>query len=291
MWQKIIKFIVDWFTSKPDVSVTLPETIQIIEPTESTELTEPNDIEPQPFTVVKEEHDISMDIKIIEDYLPPKEYINESTSKNAIVLHHTVSPSNSAVGDIQWWKTDPRRVGAHFIIDRFGNIYQCVPLDKWIHHLGVTMSSNRISFRYRTNELNDKYNSQTIGIELDSAGGLISRNNKWISSYNQQIPEKDVWKTKNYRGYTGFETYHPAQLESLKKLILYLMEKYPVIKEGLNNDFTKIFDINLDALNSKPGIYSHTSYRTDKSDCAPQPELIKMLNSLKDEVRSNSSEA
>jgi hypothetical protein len=41
-----------------------------------------------------------------------------------------------------------------------------------------------------------------------------------------------------------------------------------------------IFDINMDALGGIPGIFTHTSYRTDKSDCHPQKELVDMLCNL-----------
>jgi len=34
------------------------------------------------------------------------------------------------------------------------------------------------------------------------------------------------------------------------------------------------------ALDGKAGIWTHVSYRYDKSDCHPQPELINMLKTL-----------
>ena len=40
------------------------------------------------------------------------------------------------------------------------------------------------------------------------------------------------------------------------------------------------FDLNMDALNSVPGIYSHSNYRKDKSDLYPDERIIKMLQSL-----------
>ena len=56
-------------------------------------------------------------------------------------------------------------------------------------------------------------------------------------------------------------------------LLAFLCDKY-----SIPSDFKlKSFDVNKDALNGVPGIYSHTSYRPDKSDVHPQPELIAAL--------------
>jgi len=41
-----------------------------------------------------------------------------------------------------------------------------------------------------------------------------------------------------------------------------------------------MWDVNEDALNGEPGVWTHVSYRSDKSDCHPQPELIDVLKSL-----------
>jgi hypothetical protein len=41
-----------------------------------------------------------------------------------------------------------------------------------------------------------------------------------------------------------------------------------------------MWDVSKNALSGKPGIYTHVSYRKDKSDCVPQPELITALQSL-----------
>ena len=41
-----------------------------------------------------------------------------------------------------------------------------------------------------------------------------------------------------------------------------------------------MWNLNEDALKGEPGIWSHTSYRPDKSDVSPQENLIKMLKNL-----------
>ena len=42
-----------------------------------------------------------------------------------------------------------------------------------------------------------------------------------------------------------------------------------------------MWEVSQDALCGKPGIYTHVSFRKDKSDCHPQKELIQMLKELK----------
>ena len=60
------------------------------------------------------------------------------------------------------------------------------------------------------------------------------------------------------------------------KLVNYLCDKFNI--EKTYN--TSMWDISKDALGGKPGIWTHVSYRADKSDCMPQPELINSLQTL-----------
>ena len=86
-----------------------------------------------------------------------------------------------------------------------------------------------------------------------------------------------------------FRSYHHKysnkQIDSLKELLLFLKGKYNIdLKKGLFPilDTPKAggFEINNDALSGKPGVWSHTSVRKDKSDIHPQDELIAMLKTL-----------
>ena len=42
-----------------------------------------------------------------------------------------------------------------------------------------------------------------------------------------------------------------------------------------------MWNISANALKAVPGVYTHNSYRKDKSDISPQPKMIAMLKSLK----------
>jgi hypothetical protein len=55
-----------------------------------------------------------------------------------------------------------------------------------------------------------------------------------------------------------------------------LVETYNIPK-----DYKKdMWDISRSALSGSPGIYTHVSFRKDKSDCHPQEELIDLIQSL-----------
>ena len=48
-----------------------------------------------------------------------------------------------------------------------------------------------------------------------------------------------------------------------------------------SKDYKKdMWDISRSALSGSPGIYTHVSYRKDKSDCHPQKDLIENLKNL-----------
>jgi N-acetyl-anhydromuramyl-L-alanine amidase AmpD len=215
--------------------------------------------------------------KIIQVNFPENQYYKSQTPKKQIVLHHTVS-GQGVQGDINWWLQTASRVATHVIIDWEGKIYQCYSSKYWGHHLGVK---------------NDNYNNvllnkQSIGVEIDSWGGLIENNGKWYPAKWDEKNKKNIPNLKagvvenvqtyknGFRGYYGFEKYTNEQLVATKKLLLYWKKMFNIdIKYNPN-----MWDVNEDALNGKNGLWTHVSYRKDKSDCHPQPELIDMLKSL-----------
>jgi len=215
---------------------------------------------------------------------PSDQYYRKQTKKNQIVLHHTVS-GQGANGDINWWLQTSSRIATHIIVDWKGQIYQCYSSKYWGHHLGV--KSNFIR-KMDTNKSNVFLNKHSIGIEIDSWGGLVKNNRnwypaKWDSNKRKFIantsfaPIKNVQKyPKGFRGFYGFEKYTNEQIEAVRKLLVYWKSKYNIPLKYNDN----MWDVNEEALNGVPGVWTHVSYRNDKSDCHPQPELISMLRSL-----------
>ena len=120
---------------------------------------------------------------------------------------------------------------------------------------------------------------KSIGIEVDSWGGLKfdTSINGW-RSYTGTIVPTDRVQTydKKFRGYSGFEKYTPEQIESVRQLLVFWGESYSIPLD-YNSD---MWDISKKALDGWSGVFTHASYRSDKSDMHPQPELIEMLKGL-----------
>lgn len=206
---------------------------------------------------------------------PLNQYYQEIYNKKIIVLHHTVS-GEGYDGDINWWINTPEKVGTPYIIDRKGNIVEVFNPKYWIHHLGIKQETLK---KYGSNVTNNKLNQISIGIELDSWGALTFKNGKYYAFSGKEIPlEKVQIYDKPFRGSKYYEKYTNEQLNSLKELLLKLKTEFEIKLYYFEN----MFETNKQALNGYHGVFTHVSYREDKSDCHPQPELIQMLKSIKD---------
>jgi len=73
--------------------------------------------------------------------LPLSEYYSEIVTKNQIYLHHTVGGTGRS--SLMWWIQDPRKVGAAYLVERDGTVYETFPPERWIHHLGIKADFNR----------------------------------------------------------------------------------------------------------------------------------------------------
>jgi len=213
---------------------------------------------------------------IISVNFPDDQYIKEKTDKNQIVIHHTVS-GQGVNGDIAWWRSTAVRVGTAIIVGWDGKIYQCFSSKYWAYHLGLRTANNKA------------LNKASIGIEIDAWGGLIKYKKKWYpAKWNKELkkfvantriaPIKNVQVyEKKFNGFFGFEKYTDAQIEAVRELLVYWGERYKI---PLDYNPT-MFNVSQEALAGKSGIWSHVSYRKDKSDCYPDERLIAMLKSLK----------
>lgn len=202
--------------------------------------------------------------KIVQVRLKEDQYYPEEHTKKQIVLHHTVS-GPSAKNVMNGWATTTERVGVAFIIDREGVIFQCFSSKHWAHHLGIKSKNNK------------KLNQESIGIELCSWGALVKKGDQFLSSKGNVIPKEEVVDLgKTWKGYRYYQNYTSKQLSSLKTLVIYLTNTYK-IPLNFNPD---MWELSNKALSGNPGIYTHVSYRKDKSDCFPQDELVSILKSI-----------
>lgn len=220
---------------------------------------------------------------------PDDQYYREITDKNQIIIHHTVS-GDGVMGDINWWKMTKDRISTHVIIGRDGKIYQCYSSKYWGHHIGIQkkylMNYGFTDWKTRNVLLNKK----SIGIEIDSWGGLVKYDEKFYPAKydkitNTHIPNLDIKPIpkknvityeKGYRGFNYYEKYTNSQLKSLAELLKFWNKTYK-IPLNYNSD---MWDVSENALNGTSGVWSHTSFRADKSDAHPQKNLINLLRSL-----------
>src|SRR5574343_722443 len=182
---------------------------------------------------------------------------------NQVCLHHTASPPGVA-GDIEWWKHDGQPVSTPLVVGRDGIATQIYPSTRWAYSLGLQHSQYR------------KVESVTIGIEIDSWGFLSLQNGKYYSYTGAEIPADEVCDLGYYwRGQRYFHKYTAAQIETVRLLLLHWNEKYKIMLDYKGDE---LWNVSKNAqYASVGGIYTHASFRADKTDIFPQPEMIEML--------------
>lgn len=218
-----------------------------------------------------------LDLKKISPVdFPVDKYYPEIFEKTQTVLHHTVSGPGIR-GDVNTWLNNSARIATCIIVDRNGTPYQCFGSKYWAHHLGVKSSFLKErgfdDYMYRNVELN----RSSIAIEIDNWGGIVRKGNKFYNAYNGEVDPSDIIQyDKPFRGYSFFEKYTQKQIETVGELLLFWHDRYNISLK-YNED---MWDVSNKALAGENGVWTHVSYRPDKSDCHPQPELISMLKEI-----------
>jgi hypothetical protein len=93
------------------------------------------------------------------------------------------------------------------------------------------------------------------------------------------VPASQVCELdKPYKGHKYYHAYTDAQIESVRQLLVYWGDLYGI---SLDYKASDMWDVSTNALKGVPGVYTHNSYRKDKTDISPQPKMIAMLESLK----------
>jgi N-acetyl-anhydromuramyl-L-alanine amidase AmpD len=206
--------------------------------------------------------------KIVQTRLDETQYYAEKVEKKQLVIHHTVS-GPKAENVMRDWNLTRERVGTAFIIDGEGVIHQCFSSAHWAHHLGTHFPNNTA------------LNKHSIAIEICNWGALNEKGNRYFSTLKKEVPAEEVIDYGiAFRGFRYYQRYKKVQLESLELLLNYLCDRYQIPKT-YNSD---MWDICPRAIQGDPGIFTHVSFRKDKSDCHPQLNLINLLKSLS-EVR------
>jgi N-acetyl-anhydromuramyl-L-alanine amidase AmpD len=212
--------------------------------------------------------------KIKSVALPADQYKRVAHKKIQIFIHHTVS-GPGVMGDINWWNQTEADVATCVIIDRKGVIHQAFSSRYWAHHLGIKSTVFR---GLGLPSINSKLNKESVGIEIDSWGGLTKDGEDWKCTTGKIIPSEQVQLYPDgFRGYYAFEKYTSEQIEATRQLIVYWGDNYNI---PLDYKGDGLWDMSNAALTGEGGVWTHVSVRPDKSDCHPQPELLAMLKGL-----------
>ncbi len=203
-------------------------------------------------------------MKIIKKPLPNTEYNKLEyekygmKTKTHIVLHHTVSATESSV--FNWWSQDGVKVAVAYVIDKDGTVYEYFDPKYWSYHLGGKISKI--------------HNINSIGIELVNEGCLTKLENDfyWFNNKNKYVGEvyEFNWRNNNY-----WAKYSNKQFDSLVQLLKLLTIKFNIpakVCTHLN------YDINL--LKKFCGIISHCNVRADKTDISPALNLNLLQQKL-----------
>jgi N-acetylmuramoyl-L-alanine amidase len=134
---------------------------------------------------------------------------------DTIIIHYTAG--SSAESSIVTLVDPAIKASAHVVIGRDGAITQLVPFNTIAWHAGPSQFGNRIGF-----------NQYSIGIEIDNAGVLEKRGDKYYSWFNKAYEEQDVifavhrnQKTPNY-----WHAYTQKQIEVVEELCQALVRTY-----------------------------------------------------------------
>jgi hypothetical protein len=224
-----------------------------------------------------------LDLKKIKQVpLSEKQYVKEETKKLQIVLHHTAGNS-SGPGTIKMWDADDRgRIATCITIsgkgisrDTFdGEICQAFSSKFWAYHLGIKPDVFRAqALPYRS------LDPLAIGIEICNWGPLTKKSDgKYYNYVDRVVPNDQVCElTVPYKGYKYYHAYTDAQIESVRQLLVYWSKIHGI---SLKYNEADMWQVSKNALSAVPGVYTHNSYRKDKSDISPQPKMIAMLKSL-----------
>jgi hypothetical protein len=223
---------------------------------------------------------------ITQKNLSKDQYVDEVFEKSMIFLHHTAGNSNP-FAVVDYWEKVPERVATPFIIGgtsfknskwKDGEIVQCFNSSKAGWHLGLKQVD--LNRGKPGNKSSTFLNLNTIGIELTNWGFLVEKNGKFKTWAGSIVPDSRIIELDTpFRGYKYWESYTEPQIESARKLLLYLCDKYDIDKsfKGI-----EIFDIDKRALRGERGIFTHCSVRPEgeKWDIYPHPLIIQMLKSL-----------
>ncbi|OAI14540.1 hypothetical protein A1507_15315 [Methylomonas koyamae] len=199
--------------------------------------------------------------------LPAGQYYSERPHKDLIVLHFTAGSSAKSAFDT--WNGDAGRIGAAYLVDVDGTVYEVFDPAQWAYHLGVQGSGGR-------------HDKRSIAIEIANVGPLrpAADNpdilNWWPPKRGETAPfgtkycelnQTEKYRKHSYRGEHYFASFPAAQTESIRRLLEDLCARFDIPRTLPPT--AKQFERDPDFFQNYSGIASHVNFRQDKWDIGP----------------------
>lgn len=205
-----------------------------------------------------------------------KDYpVGDVFEKRQIVIHHSAGWDN-ARGVFEYWDSDARRgVCTSCAIGDNGQVLRGFDEQFWGHALGIEQSLfNSMGVKTVNNLM---LNRQAVQVEI-CAWGRLTENGKggYKSWKGVTVPSNQV-DVVPFRGFPAYERYTEKQLEALELWIVLNAMRFDIPLDYKGPTF---WNVNRAALSGEPGVWGHCSYRLDKTDPYPQPELLNLLSNL-----------
>lgn len=140
--------------------------------------------------------------------------------RRCLVIHYT--EGGAAKTSAAWWNKPQNRrndLGAHFLIERSGKIYQCRATNRTISHAGTSRWKDP-----KTGVLYRSLNSCAIGIELTNTGDACDtiKGEEQLVGYAGTLTAKH----RNEKQSKKWERYSEAQINACTELSKLLVEAY-----------------------------------------------------------------
>jgi N-acetyl-anhydromuramyl-L-alanine amidase AmpD len=210
-----------------------------------------------------------MKIKRVKDFT---NFFRAKSPKTQVYLHHTAGGADGQA-QFSFWQADPRPVATCVCISRDGTIDQGFGSEYWAYHLGLPAKAF-ISQKLPYLDLE----KTSIGIEICNWGWLTKKGDKYYTYVNKEVPaSRVITLDKPYKGQLHWEAYTDEQIASVKELLLHWQKRYNIQTAYSEVD---MWEVSKKALTNTPGVYTHNSVRSDKTDVYPHPGLIAMLQEL-----------
>jgi N-acetylmuramoyl-L-alanine amidase len=212
-------------------------------------------------------------LNISESVTTPHRY-KEGDRRNKpvdlLVMHYTAVPywNKSSHGSnprriSRWLQGGGRKSSTHFVVLRNGDIVQGASLESRTWHAGKS------EFKTPSGETLKSINMRSIGLDFDNVGRLFQiKPGVFVDSYGYHNYKK-TGKINTYKGPEPieidgkfWEPYSPESIESMKKLIQFLVSQFPALK----GDTWRLV--------------GHSDVRSTKSDpgpACPMDELRELL--------------